>query len=114
MTKPIHELIYERDGRIYCNPFGTELDVTSWVINVTESYYRTNNYHVTKAVGPENRVKALMYSEDNEVVSFVENFYGIKKEDYRSTFRKAESLLYQLNPNTIDLSVTPNAYDIEE
>lgn len=66
------------------------IDATTYVLSLVKGWFIQNNYHISKSTNPENRLQALMYSDDEEIVQKVQNFYSIKDKDFTDTLRKEE------------------------
>lgn len=80
--------------RTYLSALKTEeygiIDATTYVLFLVKGWFIQNNYHISKSTNSENRLQALMYSDDEEIVQKVQNFYCIKDKDFTDTLRKEE------------------------
>ena len=83
--------LYLKDNRIkirFSN--GNERDITTYCIQLVQDWFKANNFHVTKGLDTEGNLEGLLFTEKQEVIDFVEEYYGIKKEDYQNTDSEEE------------------------
>lgn len=90
----INDNLFIANKRIYLktNEYGP-IDATTYVLGLVQGWFIANDYHITKEMNPEKSIHALMYSNDEEIVQQVQNFYNIQESDFTPT-RKQEELPY--------------------
>lgn len=90
----INDNLFIANKRIYLktNEYGP-IDATTYVLGLVQGWFIENDYHVTKETNPKKGIHALMYSNDEEIVQQVQNFYNIQENDFTPT-RKQEELPY--------------------
>ncbi|EIW2090881.1 TPA: hypothetical protein ACHVCR_001547 [Streptococcus suis] len=75
--------------RIIFNNYSEKIDVTLTILSACQEWFKENNFHITKSTIAEKK-QALIFTNDGEIIDYVEDFYDIKTADFSSVESDAE------------------------
>ncbi|HFI0833133.1 TPA: hypothetical protein ACGOYH_000652 [Streptococcus suis] len=75
--------------RIVFNNYSEKVDVTLTVLSACQKWFEENNFHITKStIAGKNQ--ALIFTNEREIIDYIEDFYEIKSGDFSSVESDAE------------------------